>query len=72
MFGFGRLFMILGVVSIVMGLLFTFGGRLNIGKLPGDIYVKKENFTFYFPLMTGIVINLVLSAIAWLYSHYAR
>jgi hypothetical protein len=37
-----------------------------IGKLPGDIYIKRENFTFYFPLATSIVISIILSLILWL------
>ncbi len=40
----------------------------GIGKLPGDILVKKENFTFYFPLTTSIVLSLILSLIFYLFN----
>ncbi|ALS21453.1 MULTISPECIES: DUF2905 domain-containing protein [Paenibacillus] len=51
-----------GVVMIVVGLLWSVGGKfLNLGRLPGDIVVEKENVKFYFPIVTCIVISVVLS-----------
>ncbi len=53
-----------------MGALLSFGGRLPglgpIGKLPGDILVKRDNFTFYFPITTSILASVILSLLAWL------
>jgi hypothetical protein len=43
-----------------------FGGKLGIGKLPGDFVVRRGNFTFYFPLATSIVVSIVLSLVFWL------
>lgn len=58
----GKILLLIGAVCILAGLLFMTVGKLpGIGKLPGDILVKKENFTFYFPVTTSIVISLVLS-----------
>jgi hypothetical protein len=65
---FGKSLIILGLVIAAIGALFTFAGRFPwLGRLPGDIYVKRENFTFYFPLATSIIISLVLSFILWLF-----
>ncbi|GFO65455.1 DUF2905 domain-containing protein [Geomonas paludis] len=65
---FGKSLIILGLIIAAVGVLFTLAGRIPwLGRLPGDIYVKKENFTFYFPLATSIIISLVLSLILWLF-----
>lgn len=53
----------MGIVLIVIGVLFTLGSRLGIGRLPGDIFIKKGNMTFYFPVVTSIVISIVLTLI---------
>ncbi len=54
----------IGVLFILAGLLFGFFGKIPfIGKLPGDIYIRKENFSFYFPFMTCLLISLVLTAL---------
>jgi hypothetical protein len=64
----------LGKTLFVIGLLITaagfylwkIGGRLPFGKLPGDIAIQKENFSFYFPLTTCILISVILTLIMWL------
>mgnify|MGYP001953789260 CR=1 FL=1 len=54
----------IGIVLIVAGLLWQVGGRfLNLGRLPGDIVVERENFKFYFPVVTCLIISAVLSLI---------
>ena len=63
----GRALIIAGVILIVLGLLFTVFGKMGIGKLPGDIVVRRGSFTFYFPLMTSILLSLFLSGILWLF-----
>ncbi len=58
----GKVFIILGILFIVIGLAFTFGDKIPfLGKLPGDIYIKRERFSFYFPLTTSILISIVLT-----------
>ncbi len=52
--------MIAGAVLLVVGLLLQF---TKLGKLPGDIVVKKENATFYFPLMTSVLLSVILSLV---------
>ena len=58
----GRTLLIIGVVIVIMGLLFTFLPKgAGIPKLPGDIYIKRDNFTFYFPVATSIIVSIALS-----------
>jgi hypothetical protein len=58
----GKIFIILGVVIAGIGAVLILGDKIPwIGKLPGDIYIKRERFTFYFPLMTSIIISLILT-----------
>jgi len=58
---------ILGVVIVVAGLiLWKFGGFGPLGKLPGDISVQRENFSFSFPIVTCLVISAVLTLVMWL------
>jgi len=65
---FGKIFIYLGLLLIVIGILFIVGPKIPyIGRLPGDIYIKKENFVFYFPLMTCIIISIILSLIFYLF-----
>lgn len=62
-----KLLMLIGAISLIVGALFYFAGRIpGIGKLPGDIYIQKKNFTFYFPMATSIIISIILSLILWL------
>ena len=60
----GRALLVLGGVLLVVGLLFTLGSRIpGVGRLPGDIVYRKGNFTFYFPLVTSVLLSLVLTAV---------
>ena len=60
--GLGKFLILIGVVIVALGLLLTLLPKLPyLGKLPGDIYIKKGNFTFYFPLATCILLSIVLT-----------
>lgn len=60
--GLGKFLIILGMLIIALGLLLTFLPKVPyLGKLPGDIYIKKGNFTFYFPLATSILLSILLT-----------
>ena len=60
----GRTLIIFGAVLIVAGLAFQFLGKLpGVGRLPGDIYIRKGPVTFYFPLATSLILSLFLSLI---------
>jgi len=64
----GRMLIGLGVVLIVVGLLVMLGDRLPIrlGRLPGDIVIRGKNTSFYFPVVTCLLISVVLSLLMWL------
>ena len=62
--GLGKFLILIGVVIVALGLLLTLLPKLPyLGKLPGDIYIKKGNFTFYFPLATCILLSILLTII---------
>ncbi|MDQ7837826.1 MAG: DUF2905 domain-containing protein [Thermodesulfobacteriota bacterium] len=67
-FQLGKILIVLGLVIAGVGLLFTLGGKIPwIGRLPGDIYIKRKNFTFYFPLATSLLISIILTLIFMLF-----
>ena len=70
----GRTLLILGTLLLVVGAFFFFGGRLpfRLGRLPGDIVHKGEHTTFYFPIVTSIVLSVGLSLLFWLLSRLRR
>jgi hypothetical protein len=58
----GKMLIILGVVLVIVGLGFMFADKIPyLGRLPGDIYIKKEKLSFYFPVVTCIVISIILT-----------
>lgn len=60
----GRALVVFGVVIVLVGALLMFAGKIPlIGKLPGDIVVRKGNFTLYAPLMTGLILSLLLTLV---------
>lgn len=64
----GRALMFFGGALVLIGALLSFGGKIPwLGRLPGDIVIERENFRFYFPLATSILISIVLSLIAALF-----
>ncbi len=66
MVDFGKLFIFIGLLLVVIGIVFIVGNKIPfIGKLPGDIAVERKNFNFYFPLTTCIIISIILSLIFW-------
>lgn len=60
---FGRALIGIGIVIIIVGAFMMLGGKFGIGRLPGDIYINRGNFSFYFPLATSIIISIVLSVV---------
>jgi len=61
-----RTLITIGIVLLVIGLLWPWLGKLPLGRLPGDIRIEKDGFVFYFPIVTGIVISVVISLVLWL------
>ncbi len=59
-----KILIIIGIVLVAAGVLMLFAHKLPLlGKLPGDLIIRKDNFTFYFPLATSIIISIVISLI---------
>jgi hypothetical protein len=67
--GFGRPLIILGLILVAAGLAISFSPKLPtwLGRLPGDINIKRDNFSFHFPLMTCLIISAILSFVMWLF-----
>lgn len=63
----GRLLVLFGAILLIAGVVLTMAGKLGLGKLPGDIVYRRGNFSFYFPLMTSILLSIVLSLLLWLF-----
>jgi Protein of unknown function (DUF2905) len=74
MWDFGRILVTLGIALAVIGSLIMLLGRsgLPLGRLPGDIFYRGKNTTFYFPLTTSILISILLSAIVFIISRLRR
>lgn len=66
--GIGRFLIILGLFVVGIGLLLTFGVKIPwIGRLPGDIYIKRDNFILYFPIATSILVSILLTLLLYLF-----
>lgn len=64
MFNFAKILIFFGLTLILLGLFFILIEKIPyLGKLPGDIYIKKGNFVFYFPLATSIILSILLTII---------
>jgi hypothetical protein len=59
---------VLGLVILAVGLLWPVLSKLGLGRLPGDIVIERDGFSFYFPVTTGLVISAFISALLWLLS----
>ena len=70
----GRLLIVLGIVLVGLGALLAFGGKLpfRLGRLPGDLVYQGRNGSFYFPVMTCILLSVVLSLLLWVVNHFRR
>ncbi|MEK6576351.1 MAG: DUF2905 domain-containing protein [Nitrospirota bacterium] len=65
----GKIFIIFGLIMLAVGGIMFFAERIPwIGRLPGDIYIQRRNFTFYLPLTTSIIISILLSLFLWFLS----
>lgn len=61
-----RALITIGVTLCVLGVVWPVIEKSGLGKLPGDIFLEKENFRFYFPITTSIIISIVITLIFWL------
>jgi len=63
-----KIFIWAGIILIIIGLLWPLLVKSGIGRLPGDITIQKKNVTFYFPLMTSLLLSAALSLLLWFFS----
>ncbi len=66
----GKLLIVTGIILIIVGILIYVGKGLPFGKLPGDISVKKDNFSFHFPIVTSLIISIILTLILYLINKF--
>jgi uncharacterized protein HemY len=65
---FGRVLIFIGLFLLILGVLFLWGDKIPIiGKLPGDIHIKKENYSLYIPITSFILLSLLISLIIFLF-----
>ena len=62
-----RILIVAGIILLAAGLLWPYLTRLGLGRLPGDIVIERQNFRFYFPLVTSLVVSVVLTLLFWLF-----
>ena len=62
-----RALIVIGLVLLLAGLAWPWLSKLPFGRLPGDFGVERENFSFYFPLATSVVVSIVISVLVWLF-----
>lgn len=67
---FAKLLIAVGIITVIVGLLMLLNIKIPFGKLPGDIVIKKENFTFAFPIVTCIIASIILSFVMWIISKF--
>lgn len=62
-----RTLIVVGLVLLVAGLAWPWLSKLPLGRLPGDFSVERDNFSFFFPLATSVVVSIVISVLIWLF-----
>jgi hypothetical protein len=64
---FGKILILISIFIFIAGILFLFGDKIPfIGRLPGDIFIKGKNYTFYFPIVTSIILSIIISLLLYL------
>lgn len=62
-----RFLIVTGIVILLIGVLWPWLGKLGLGRLPGDIVIRREGFTLYLPVTTSVVVSVVASLLFWLF-----
>jgi hypothetical protein len=63
----GKWLIIAGLILVLAGMAWPWLSRLGLGHLPGDIYIERKGYSFYFPLTSSIVVSLALSLLFWIF-----
>jgi len=71
MTGMGKILLIVGSIIVVLGLILIFSPHIPfLGKLPGDIFIKRDGFSFYFPIVTFLILSILLTIIINIILHF--
>ena len=62
-----RVLIVIGLILVAAGLLWPWLAKLPLGRLPGDIGIERDGFSFHFPLMTGLLISVIISVLLWIF-----
>ena len=62
-----RFLIVAGLVILLVGVAWPWIARLGLGRLPGDLNIERDGWSFHFPLMSGIVVSIVVSVLFWLF-----
>jgi hypothetical protein len=62
-----RTLIIIGIAIVLLGILWPWLGKLGLGRLPGDIVIERGNTSFYFPIVTCVLISVAISVVFWLF-----
>jgi len=65
--GIAKLLIVVGVILVVAGLVWPLLVKSGLGRLPGDIVIRREGFTMYFPITTSVLVSVVVSALLWFF-----
>ena len=68
----GKLLILGGIVLVAVGVLWVLGEKVGLGRLPGDIVIRGERSTFYFPLATSLLLSILLSLLVWFIQRVSR
>jgi len=68
----GKIFIITGLIFLILGLIFYLFKDFSLFKLPGDIYIEKENFKFYFPITSSIILSIIFSLIFYIVNRFFK
>ncbi|NLC69251.1 MAG: DUF2905 domain-containing protein [Clostridiaceae bacterium] len=68
----GKHMIVFGIILAIIGVVLLLGGKIGLGKLPGDIVIRRKSFTLYFPLITCIIISIVLTLVLNLISRFRK
>ncbi len=68
----GKILIVLGLILVLLGLLFTFSPGFRLGRLPGDIVIRRGNWTFHFPLATSVLLSVLVTLALWLLSGFRK
>ncbi len=62
-----RTLIIIGIVLVILGLLWPWLQKSDLGRLPGDIALERDNFRFYFPITTSVIVSIIITLLFWLF-----